>query len=49
MNTKITNEDLAGAIVKEAWVKPEVTLLSVNQDTLGGFILGSDRDGGNAS
>jgi hypothetical protein len=49
MNIDITNEGLDGAIVKEAWVKPEVTLLSVNQDTLGGFILGHDHDGGNAS
>jgi hypothetical protein len=49
MNTNITNEDLAGAMVKEAWIKPEVATLSVNQDTMGGFILGSDQDGGDAS
>lgn len=49
MNTIITSEGIAGTGVKEAWVKPEVNLLSVTQETLGGFILGGDRDGGNAS
>jgi hypothetical protein len=37
MDTKSTHQNLAEAEVKEAWVKPEANVLSINNGTLGIF------------
>jgi hypothetical protein len=39
----ITTENNNGLQIKESWSKPEVTLVSINEDTLGTFAgVGSD-------
>lgn len=35
MDTNSIHEDLAATPVKESWLKPDVNLLSINNDTLG--------------